>query len=244
MVEAVSNPESLRMRRARIAGAWYVVAVILGVFDLIILPARFIGTGDAAATAHAILAQRELFQALPVLDMACGTVWLLVVLALYRLLRDVDEWQGRLMLILGAYLQVPFYFFNAVNYAGALVSLTHPALIAAFSEMQRYAIALLFMRLHHYEFMASYVFAGLWLFPFGILVYKSRFLPRILGAWLVLEGFGWPALAAAGFAAPQYVDLISTISAPLNFAEVAIALWLVLFGARTTFLRSRAPSKE
>ena len=92
--------------------------------------------------------------------------------------------------------------------------------------------------------MASYVFAGLWLFPFGILVYKSRFLPRILGAWLVLEGFGWPALAAAGFAAPQYVDLISTISAPLNFAEVAIALWLVLFGARTTFLRSRAPSKE
>ena len=229
-------------RRARIAGAWYIVAIIVGVFDLMVLPDRFIKPGDAPATAHAILAEQGLFQALPVVDIACGTIWLLVVLALYRLLRDVDEWQARLMLILGAYLQVPFYFFNAINYTGAFVSLTHPAFVAAFSETQRYAIAFLFLRLHHYEFMASFVFAGLWLFPFGILVYKSQFLPRILGAWLVLEGFGWPVLAVAGFAAPQYLDLISTISAPLNFAEVAIALWLLLFGARATFLRDRRAS--
>jgi len=85
--------------------------------------------------------------------------------------------------------------------------------------------------------MASFVFAGLWLFPFGILVYKSQFLPRILGAWLVLEGFGWPVLAVAGFVAPQYLDLISTVIAPLNLAEIAIALWLAIFGARATFLR-------
>lgn len=240
MVGAVSNPESQRMRRARTAGLWYVAAVIAGVFDLIILPGRFIQPGNAVETAHAILADRGLFQALPVADMVCGTIWLVVVLALYRLLHDVDEWQARLMLILGAYLQVPFYFFNAINYAGAFVSLTHPAFITAFSETQRYAFALLFLRLHHYEFMASFVFAGLWLFPFGILVYKSGFLPRILGAWLVLEGFGWPVLAAAGFAAPQYVDLISAISTPLNLAEVAIALWLAIFGARATFFRQAA----
>jgi hypothetical protein len=225
------------MQRARIAGAWYIVAIIVGVFDLMILPDRFVKPTDAGATAHAILAEPGLFATLPVVDIACGTIWLFVVLALYRLLRDVDEWQARLMLVLGAYLQVPFYFFNAVNYAGAFVSLTHPALIAAFSETQRFAIALLFLRLHHYELMASFVFAGLWLFPFGILVYKSQFLPRILGAWLVLEGFGWPVLAVAGFVAPQYLDLISTVIAPLNLAEIAIALWLAIFGARATFLR-------
>ena len=224
-------------RRARVAGVWYIVAIIVGVLDLMILPDHFIKPGDASATARAILAERELFQALPVADIASGTIWLLVVLALYRLLRDVDEWQARLMVILGAYLQVPFYFFNAVNYAGAFLSLSHPALVAAFSETQRYALAFLFLRLHHYELMASFVFAGLWLFPFGILVYKSRFLPRILGAWLVLEGFGWPVLAVAGFLAPQYLDIISRVTAPLNFAEVAIALWLLLFGARATFLR-------
>ena len=84
--------------------------------------------------------------------------------------------------------------------------------------------------------MASFVFAGLWLFPFGILVYKSGFLPRILGAWLILEGFGWPVLSIAAFAAPQYVNIISTISAPLNLAEIAIALWLAFFGARATVL--------
>jgi hypothetical protein len=99
--------------------------------------------------------------------------------------------------------------------------------------IQRDAIALLFLRLHHYELMTSFVFAGLWLFPFGTLVYKSQFLPRILGAWLVLEGFGWPVLAVAGFVAPQYLDLVSRIIAPLNLAEVAIALWLLLFGARS-----------
>jgi hypothetical protein len=205
----------------------------------IVLDLSFIKPGDGAATAHAILAEPGLFRVLPVADIACGTIWLVVVLALYRLLHDVSEWQARLMLILGAYLQVPFYFFNAVNYMGAFVSLSHPALVAAFSERQRDAIALLFLQLHHYEFMASFVFAGLWLFPFGILVYKSRFLPRFLGAWLVLEGFGWPVLAVAGFAAPQYLDLISKISAPLNFGEVAIALWLLLFGARATVLRHR-----
>jgi Domain of unknown function (DUF4386) len=130
------------------------------------------------------------------------------------------------------------YSFNAVNYAGALVSLTHPALIAAFSETQRFAIAFLFLRLHHYELMASFVFAGLWLFPFGILVYKSQFLPRILGVCLILEGFGWPTLAVAGFVAPQHLGIISTVIAPLDLAEIAIALWLVIFGARATFLRS------
>ena len=97
-------------RRARIAGAWYIVAIIAGVLDLMVLPGHFIKPDDAAATAHAILAQQGLFQALPVIDIACGTTWLIVVLALYRLLRGVDEWQARLMLILGAYLQVPFYF--------------------------------------------------------------------------------------------------------------------------------------
>jgi hypothetical protein len=139
MVEAFSKPGSERFRRARIAGAWYIVAIIAGVFDLMVLPDRFIRPGDAVATARAILADRGLFQALPVADIACGTLWLIVVLALYRLLHDVDEWQARLMLILGAYLQVPFYFFNAVNYAGAFVSLTHPALVAAFSESRSFA---------------------------------------------------------------------------------------------------------
>ncbi len=82
MVEAVSNPESQRMRRARLAGCWYVVAIIVGVLDLMVLPNRFIKPDDAVATAHAILADRGLFQALPVLDIACGTIWLVVVLAL------------------------------------------------------------------------------------------------------------------------------------------------------------------
>jgi uncharacterized membrane protein len=108
---------------------------------------------------------------------------------------------------------------------------------------QRDAMAMLFLRLHHYELLASLVFAGLWLFPFGILVFKSGFLPRTLGIWLVLNGFAWLAISLTGFLAPQYVDTVNTVTNPMLFGEIAITLWLLIFGARTLGVRRDATLK-
>jgi len=224
----------MRNRDARIAGLFYLAAIVAGWFTLRYVPDKLIAPGDAVATAHNILANPFVFRAGMVGDLVTGVVWLGVVLALYRLLKDVDRTQANLMVVLGAFLQVPLYFVNVVNYVAALVLVEGAPFLSVFSEGQRDALAMLFLRLHHFELLASFVFAGLWLFPFGILVYKSGFLPRILGIWLILDCFAWLAISLNAFITPQYADIVGTITFPITFAEVAITLWLLIAGARTT----------
>lgn len=223
----------MRNRDARVAGFLYLLAIIGGFLDLDYLPGRFVISGDAAATAHNILANEFLFRVLTVGDLVAGVLWLAVVLALYRLLKDIDPAQAALMVLLGAYMQVPLYFVNVLNYVGAFLLTTGVPFLTVFSAAQRYAMAMLFLRLHHYELLASLVFGGLWLFPFGVLVYRSGFLPRAIGVWLVLNGFAWLAVSITGFLAPRYADIVGTITLPLTFGEIVITLWLILIGART-----------
>ena len=109
------------------------------------------------------------------------------------------------------------------------------AYLNAFSEPQRAALAMVFLRLHHYDLMTSFVFAGLWLFPFGILVYKSGFLPKTLGVWLIINGFPYIAYTFVDFLAPQYYDTLTTVTQPILFGEIAIMLWLLIMGARPSF---------
>lgn len=90
--------------------------------------------------------------------------------------------------------------------------------------------------MHHFELLASFLLAGLWLVPFGIVVFKSGFLPKTLGVWLVIDCFAWVAIFLCGVLAPQYSDTVENVTAPVRFAEIAIALWLLIFGARRSIL--------
>lgn len=80
--------------------------------------------------------------------------------------------------------------------------------------------------------LANEIFWGLWLFPFGVLVYRSGFLPRILGVWLIVGGFGYLAISFTGLLLPQYEDMVSNIAFPGMLGEIAIMLWLVIKGAK------------
>ncbi|HEY1867820.1 MAG TPA: DUF4386 domain-containing protein [Candidatus Cybelea sp.] len=222
----------MRDRDARVAGLLYLAAVAGGLFDLQYVPAHFNVLGNAAATAHNILANEFLFRLGIIADLVLGVVWLAVVLALFKLLKDVDRTQAYLMLILGALLQVPLYYVNVVNRVAALLLVTNHDFIAAFPVAQRDALAMLFLRLYHYQLLSSFVFAGLWLIPFGILIFKSQIYPRLLGAWLVVNGFAYLAICVVGFLAPQYSDLVGNITQPILFGEIAVMLWLLIFGTR------------
>ena len=231
-----------RNRDARVAGLLYLLAIGIGLFALIYLPDKFIRAGDATATAHAIVANEFLFRVAIVSDIAGGTLWLFVVLALYRLLVDVDRTQAALMVVLGAFMQVPLYFVNAVNYAAALLFAGGSPYLTAFTEAQRDGLAAVFLKLHYYELVASFMFAGLWLIPFGILVFKSRFLPRFLGVWLVVNGVVYVPTCILGFLAPQYADAYRAATSPVMLGEIAIVLWLLVVGARP-LRRSATPDK-
>jgi hypothetical protein len=227
----------MRNRDARVAGLLYLIAIVVGVFDLMYLPDKIVILGDAAATAHNILANPFVLRLAIVADLVAGVIWLFVMLALYKLLRDVDEIQAGLMLILGAFMQVPLYFVSAVFYVGSLLLVSDATVSSVFAGAQRDAMAFLFLRLHHYEIQASLVFAGLWLFPFGILVFESGFLPRTIGVWLMLSGFAWLAICFTGFLAPQYSATVSNVTFPLTLGEFAITFWLLIMGDRTIRFR-------
>jgi hypothetical protein len=223
----------MRDRDARVAGLLYLGAVIGGIFTLKYVPDKINVPGDAVATTHNILAHEMLFRLATLGDIVMGAFWLLVVLALYRLLEDVDRRQANLMLILGGFLQVPLYFVMAAYRAAALLAATDTTFLSAFSSAQRAAIAMLFLRLHSYELNASFLFAGLWLFPFGVLVYKSQVFPRFLGMWLILNGFAYLAICLTYFLAPQYSDVVGNVTQPLVFGEIAVMLWMLVIGTRT-----------
>src|SRR5438309_5953050 len=74
------------------------------------------------------------------------------------------------------------------------------------------------------------------LFPMGALAYKSRFLPRFIGVWLIINGVAYVVLSFTGLFFPDYQDKVFTFSQPALFGELAIMLWLVIKGANPPVL--------
>jgi hypothetical protein len=226
----------------RIAGFLYLLLVVAAPLRLIYIPSKLFVHGNAAATADNITAHQLLFRLGIVTDLFCGTVLILVVLALYRLLKGVDQNQAVLMVIIGGVMPATIDFLNVLNDAAALMLVRGADFLSAFEKPQRDALAMLFLRLHHDEVVAAEILWGLWLFPLAILVYKSRFLPRFLGVWLTINGFAYLAMSFTGLLLPQYEDAVSNITFPAQLGEVAFMLWLVIKGATPQSLDAAASS--
>ena len=219
-------------KNARVAGLLYIVASVVGVVRLMYIPnALFVG-GNAAATANNIVAHESLFRLGIVSQLLASVLWLFVPLALYRLLKGVDQALAVLMVILGSLMQVPIFFVNTANDVAALLFARGDDFLSVFDKPQRDAFARLFLNLHHQLDLANMTFAGLWLFPFGLLVYKSRFLPRFLGVWLMIACFAWLAFSFSGLLLPEYEDKVFAVIQPFVLGEVATMLWLVIMGAK------------
>jgi hypothetical protein len=218
-------------KNARVAGLLYLLGSLFGIVRLIYVPNKLFVYGNAAATANNIAWHESLFRFGIVSYLLCGALWIFVTLALYRLLKGVNQALAVLMVILGGVVVVPIFFVNTVNDAAALLLVRGGGYLSVFDKPQRDALARLFLDLHHQLDLANEIFWGLWLIPFGLLVYKSRFLPRILGVWLIIACFGYLALSFTGLLFPDYEDQVSNIAQPLLLAELAIMLWLLIMGA-------------
>jgi hypothetical protein len=216
----------------RVAGFLYLLLVLFAPFRLIYIPSTQIVRGDATATANNIAAHELLFRLGIVSDLFCGTILIFLVLALYRLLKGVDQNLAVLMVILGGLLPATIDFLNVLNDAATLVLVRGADFLSVFEKPQRDALAMLFLRLHHQEIVAAEILWGLWLFPLAILVYRSRFLPRFLGVWLIINGFAYLTMSFTGLLLPQYEDMVSNIAFPALLGEMAFMLWLVIKGAK------------
>jgi hypothetical protein len=123
-------------------------------------------------------------------------------------------------------------FLNALNNIAALSLFRGGEFLTVFDKPQRDALAMLFLRLHSNGHFINEIFWGLWLFPFGLLVFRSGFLPRFLGIWLMINCFPWLILSVTALFFPAYYDPIFRFSQPVLFGELAIMLWLLIKGAK------------
>ncbi len=216
----------------RVAGFLYLILTVFAPFRLIYIPSKLFVHGDATATASNIAAHEFLFRLGILSDLLCGTVLIFLVLALYRLLKGVDRNLAVLMVILGGVLPAAIDFLNVLNDAAALMLVRGADFLSVFEKPQRDALGMLFLRLHHQEILAAEILWGLWLFPLAILVYRSRFLPRFLGVWLIINGFAYVTISFTGLLLPHYEDMVSNYAFPALLGEMAFMLWLVIRGAR------------
>jgi hypothetical protein len=218
-------------RDARIAGLIYLALTITAPFRLIYIPSTLFVHDNPAATAGNIAAHEMLFRLGIFGDLLTGVISLLLTFTLYQLFKGVNKTLAGLMFVLG-FMDTPLYFFNVLNDAAALLLVKGGPILAAFEQPQREALAALFLRLHGMMISCAEMFWGLWLFPLALLVIRSRFLPRFLGYWLILNGFAYLALCVTGVVLPAYEDVIANVAFPLQLGELAFVLWMVVIGAR------------
>lgn len=218
-------------RKARIAGLWYLSVTLTGIWTLMIAPSKLFVHGDAAATVQRILGSEMLFRSYMTVSLVSSLLFLMLVLALHELFRDVDRRMSRLMVAL-VIIQIPCAWVVAVAQAMALEVAKGGVVGGAFAGPQREALSMLFLRMDHHGTMASQLLWGLWLFPLAALVLRSRFVPRFLGWWLNLNGLAYVAVWALAFLAPQHFDRVDDLLFPVFLGEVAFMLWLLIRGAK------------
>jgi len=216
----------------RVAGLWYLLIVLMGPLRLIYIPSKLFVKGNASATVADIAAHQWLFRAGIVSDLIGGVVLVLLVLAFYRLFRGVDQNLAVQVVIFGGIMPALLYFISVVGDIAALAITRGIDFLSVFSKPQLDALAMFLLVLRDHQYTAAEILWGVWLFPLGILTYKSRFMPRFLGIWLILGGLSYVALSLTAVMFPAYQDKVFKISQPAMFGEIALMLWLLIKGAR------------
>jgi hypothetical protein len=173
-------------RTARLAGGLYLALMPFGFFGIIYVPSVLVVPGDATTTARNIMASEWLFRSGTVSHLIGQIIFIFLVLTLYRLLKPVNKDHAVLMVVL-ALLGIPIAFLNEVNHLAAL-RLLSSADDGAFTSTQLHAQAMLFLDMRRSGILVAQVFWGLWLIPLGFLVFRSGFLPKVLGTLLVIGG--------------------------------------------------------
>jgi len=219
-------------QQARIAGMIYFVLGLIAPIGLLYVPGKLIVAKDAAATADNLRASEGLLRLGIGSELAHQALGIWLVLALYRLFKPVDDMLAKQLLILGALVSVPIVFVNVLNDVAALLLVSGADFLAVFERPELDALAYLFVRLHSHGITVASIFWGLWLFPFGLLVIRSRFIPPVLGYLLMIAGVGYLASAFATLVLPQYAPLVNKLALLLEFGELPIIVWLVIWGAR------------
>jgi len=215
-------------KTARMAGfhyfMYFVTSIIANMFG------RFIFV-DAPVTVNHIIAHESQFRIGLVISLFSVVFFLLAAWYLYVLLKPVNKNMALLFLLLnlGGF---AIWCFSTLNLFAGLLLLSGAGYLKVFQPDQLQAQAMLFIAQRRNAAVIAQIPYGIWLFPLGYLVYKSGFLPKILGVLLIADCFGLLLYVCQRFLLPGY-DVITYPSLLISFiAEISLTLWLLIKGVK------------
>lgn len=225
-------------KAARIAGAVYLSTLPIALYFWSYIPGKLIVRGNTAATADNILAHETLFRFSILGDLFAYVVVIWLSFLLYRLLHEVNR-TWALMMVGFVLLSAAVGFFSALPNVAAVILFRGSDFLTVLDKTQRDALAMFFLRLHGQGALINEIFSGLWLFPLGLLVFGSGFLPRFLGVWLIVAGFGWLTLSVIALVFPTCYDTAFSIIQPIVLGEMVFAFWLLIRGVNVKALAAQ-----
>jgi hypothetical protein len=208
---------------ARLAGFLYLLLVPLGFFSM--YAGSLVEPGNSVATAQNIMKSEFMFRLSIVSALITPIVNILLVLALYRLLKPVNKAHAAIMVTL-VITVAPITMLNQLNHF-ALLALSGADHTLSFTLAQQKQLIPIFAALHDYGMAIVDIFWGLWLFPLGYLVFKSNFIPKLIGVTLMIACFGYLANSYVMFFLSNH-DL--NIASYTFWGELFILLWLLIKG--------------
>jgi hypothetical protein len=223
-----------RKKIARSAGLLYLLLVVTGFFSLRYVPRKLIAWDDASATFNNIVASETLFK-LGILAGIIGyTGFLILPFVLYRLLHHVNRTYAVGMVAL-AVVSVPLSYAYLLDKFAVLTLIHKSNYLNVFPADQLHAQVLLHLHFYDNGILLASIFWGLWLFPFGYLVFKSEFLPKIIGIFLMVGCFGYQIdFLFHYFMTDKYdaMGISNLVRLPGSLGELGICLWLLIVGTK------------
>ena len=214
------------------AGFLYLIYIVTTIVADVLGRSPLIVFGDATTTARNIMASEWQFRIGITGDLVSAVFFLLAAWALYVLLKSVNKDLALLFLLLNLG-GVAVQCINMLNLFSAVVLLSGADYLKVFQADQLQALAMVSLYVYKNGFSGiAQIFFSAWLFPLGYLVFKSGFLPRILGIVLMVECFGWLLFPIQFFFFPGNLVLFYLSSAVGFIGEFSLMLWLLIMGAK------------
>ena len=222
-------------KTARIAGIFYLIVVITGIISLGYIPKQLIVWEDKVATFNNILKNENLFRLGIFSSVICYLAFIFLPLVLRELFKTVNKFVANVMVV-SVLVSIPISFFNLYNKYLILDMIHRESYLKMYDESQLQSLVMFHLNQYEYGIFIATFFWGLWLFPFGYLVYKSGFIPKIFGILLMLGCFGYIVNFSGNTLFSNYQEwgMSKVIGKIPSVAEIGICFWLLVFGVKNS----------
>jgi hypothetical protein len=229
----------------RVAGLLYLIIAVCGFFSMMYIPSTILVPGDATATANNIVSSESLFRIGIVSDSVLFLSEIVLVAILYVLLKPVSTTLS-LIAALSRLAMSVIQGINLLYNLTALLLLSGADYLKVFEADQLHGLVLLFLNAHSYGVLVWGASFGLHLLVLGYLLFKSRYVPRLLGVLLAINSLGYLTQSFGNILLPNYEAMVSTMSrvflGPGTIGELALIFWLLLKGVNVPKSDGRAPA--